>query len=72
LDVFLNKASYETNEVIKILTLMTAITTPTVIIGTWYGQNFKDMPEYDSPGAYWIALAVNLILTVSLVVWLRR
>jgi magnesium transporter len=72
LDVFLNKASYETNEIIKVLTLMTAITTPTVIIGTWYGQNFKDMPEYDLPYAYWVALAANLILTAGLVWWLRR
>jgi magnesium transporter len=72
LDVFLNKASYETNEVIKILTLMTAITTPTVIIGTWYGQNFKDMPEYDLPYAYWVALAVNVIMTAGLIIWLRR
>jgi magnesium transporter len=72
LDVFLNKASYETNEVIKVLTLMTAITTPSVIIGTWYGMNFKDMPEYDLPYAYWVALAVNVALTVGLVVWLKR
>lgn len=72
LDVFLNKGSYETNEVIKVLTLMTAITTPTVIIGTWYGQNFKDMPEYDLPYAYYVALGVNLLMTFSLVVWLRR
>ena len=41
LDVFLNKASYETNEIIKVLTLMTAITTPTLLIGTWYGMNFQ-------------------------------
>ena len=40
LDVFLNKATYETNEIIKVLTLMTAVTTPTVLIGTWYGMNF--------------------------------
>ena len=72
LDVFLNKASYETNEIIKVLTLMTAITTPTVIIGTWYGQNFKDMPEYDLPYAYWVALGVNVIMTACLVIWLRR
>ncbi len=51
---------------------MTAITTPTVIIGTWYGQNFKDMPEYDLPGAYWVALGVNLLMTAGLVWWLRR
>jgi magnesium transporter len=72
LDVFLNKASYETNEIIKVLTLLTAITTPTVIIGTWYGQNFKDMPEYDLPYAYWVAVAVNLMMTAGLVVWLRK
>lgn len=72
LDVLLNKATYETNEIIKVLTLMTAVTTPTVIIGTWYGQNFKDMPEYDLPYAYWVALGVNVALTVGLVVWLRR
>ena len=71
LDVFLNKASYETNEIIKILTLLTAITTPTVLIGTWYGMNLK-MPEYAQEYAYPIAIAANLIATVGLVLWLRR
>jgi magnesium transporter len=71
LDVFLNKASYETNEIIKILTLLTAITTPTVLIGTWYGMNFK-MPEYEQAYAYPIVIAVNLAATVGLIVWLRR
>jgi magnesium transporter len=72
LDVFLNKASYETNEIIKILTLMTAITTPTVIIGTWYGMNFHDMPELGMPHAYEVASAITIISTVLLVIWLRR
>ena len=72
LDVFLNKASYETNEIIKILTLLTALTTPTVIIGTWYGMNFKDMPEYDLPYAYPVAAAVSILSTIALIIWLRR
>jgi magnesium transporter len=71
LDVFLNKASYETNEIIKILTLLTAITTPTVLIGTWYGMNFK-MPEYQQDYAYPIAIAVNVTFTVGLILWLKR
>jgi magnesium transporter len=70
LDVYLNKASYDTNEVIKVLTLLTAITTPTVIIGTWYGMNFH-MPEYEQPHAYAFAGTANILLTVGLVVWLR-
>jgi magnesium transporter len=72
LDVFLNKASYETNEIIKVLTLLTAITTPTVLIGTWYGQNFQDMPEYHEPYAYPIAVFVNVLFTVGLIIWLKR
>jgi magnesium transporter len=71
LDVFLNKASYETNEIIKILTLMTAITTPTVLIGTWYGMNFHDMPELSWPHAYPIAGAITVLSTLALVIWLR-
>jgi magnesium transporter len=72
LDVFLNKASYETNEIIKILTLLTALTTPTVLIGTWYGMNFTDMPELHLPYAYPVAAAVTALSTAGLVVWLRR
>jgi magnesium transporter len=70
LDVYLNKASYETNEIIKLLTLVTAITTPTLLIGTWYGMNFK-MPEYDQPHAYWVAIGVNVVATTLIVIWLR-
>jgi magnesium transporter len=71
LDVFLNKASYETNEVIKILTLLTAITTPTLLIGTWYGMNLK-MPEYQMEYAYPIAIAIDFVTTLGMVVWLWR
>lgn len=71
LDVYLNKASYETNEIIKLLTLLTALTTPTVLIGTWYGMNFKDMPELDLPYAYPTAAIVTVASTVLLIVWLR-
>jgi len=71
LDVFLNKASYETNEVIKVLTLLTALTSPTLLIGTWYGMNLK-MPEYQLENAYPIAVVVDFITTVALVWWLRR
>jgi magnesium transporter len=71
LDVYLNKVSYETNEIIKLLTLLTAITTPTLLIGTWYGMNFKDMPELDFPHAYPIAATVTVVSTIILIVWLR-
>jgi magnesium transporter len=72
LDVFLNKASYETTEIIKVLTILTAVTTPTVLIGTWYGMNFHDMPELALPYAYPVAALVTVLSTVLLVLWLRK
>jgi magnesium transporter len=72
LDVYLNKASYETNEIIKVLTLLTAITTPTILVGTWYGMNFHDMPELSWPHAYPIFGAITALSTVALVIWLKR
>jgi magnesium transporter len=72
LDVFLNKASYETNEIIKVLTLLTALTTPTLLIGTWYGMNFQDMPELHLPYAYPVASTITIISTILLVIWLRK
>ena len=41
LQVYLNMSSNQTGEVVKLLTMITVITTPVMIIGTWYGMNFR-------------------------------
>lgn len=64
LQVYLNMSSNQTGEIIKLLTLITLITTPLMMIGTWYGMNFKGMPELE-PGGYWIALGVMLCSTAA-------
>jgi magnesium transporter len=51
-DLYLNKSSFQANEGIKVLTALTAIALPATIIGTWYGMNFKHMPELQSPYGY--------------------
>lgn len=45
LQVYLNMSSNQTGEVVKLLTVITVITTPATLIGTWYGMNFDNMPE---------------------------
>src|SRR4029450_13409812 len=45
LQVYLNMSSNQTGEVVKLLTMITVVTTPLTIIGTWYGMNFRHMPE---------------------------
>src|ERR1051325_2490460 len=63
LQVYLNMSSNQTGEVVKLLTMITVITTPLMMIGTWYGMNFKTMPELDSRFGYEIATAVTVVAT---------
>ncbi len=58
-------SSNQTGEVVKLLTLITVITTPLMMIGTWYGMNFKDMPELDYKHAYPIAGICMVLSTVA-------
>ena len=71
-DLYLNKSASQANEGIKILTALTAITMPPILFGTWYGMNFKYMPEVDSPIGYWVALGVMLVSTLGMFLWCRR
>lgn len=69
-DIYLNKAAFEANEGIKFLTALTAITIPVMVVGTWYGQNFKSMPELEH-GYPW-AIGITLVSTVLMYFYLKK
>src|SRR6185436_11372586 len=52
LQIYLNMSSNQTGEVVKLLTMITVITTPLMIIGTWWGMNFHSIAEYSLPYGY--------------------
>lgn len=65
LQIYLNMSSNQTGEVVKLLTLITVITTPLMMVGTWYGMNFGDqMHEMKLPHAYLVAFIGTVIATV--------
>src|SRR4029079_1383251 len=65
LQVYLNMSSNQTGEVVKLLTMITIITTPLMMVGTWYGMNFHDMPELTWRHGYVIASTVMIISTAA-------
>ena len=71
LQVYLNMSSNQTGEVVKLLTLITVITTPLMMIGTWYGMNFHNMPEFQSKHGYAIA-AITMIASTVATTWYFR
>lgn len=65
LQVYLNMSSNQTGEVVKLLTMITVITTPIMIIGTWYGMNFEKMPEVTWQFGYMLAGIVTVVSTLG-------
>ncbi len=72
LQVYLNMSSNQTGEVVKLLTLITVITTPLMMIGTWYGMNFHDMPELGLPHAYAVAAGVMIASTAATYLYFKK
>src|SRR5207247_265290 len=65
LQVYLNMSSNQTGEVVKLLTMITVVTTPLMMFGTWYGMNFKNMPELDWQNGYALVGILTLLSTVA-------
>ena len=72
LQVYLNMSSNRTGEVVKLLTLITVITTPLMMIGTWYGMNFKNMPELDWKYSYYGAGGLMVISTLGTYYYFKK
>jgi magnesium transporter len=72
LQVYLNISSNQTGEVVKLLTMITVITTPLMIVGTWYGMNFRNMPELNWKYGYELAMAITVVSTLITFWWFKR
>lgn len=73
LQVYLNMSSNRTGEVVKLLTMITVITTPMMMVGTWYGMNFeKSMPEVHWKYGYYFAMAFTALSTLATYAYFRK
>jgi magnesium transporter len=73
LQVYLNMSSNRTGEVVKLLTMITLITTPMTLVGTWYGMNFSEqMPEYRWRHGYAAAIAFTVISTAAVYWYFKK
>lgn len=59
------------NNIMKTLTIVSAIFMALSLIAGIYGMNFKYMPELESPYGYYITLGVMAIVALGLIVYFR-
>lgn len=72
LHISLSMSSNQTGEVVKLLTMITIITTPLMIVGTWYGMNFEGMPELKWAWGYELAMIITVITTAITWWWFKK
>lgn len=71
-ELHLSMIGYRTNEVMKVLTLMSSVFIPLTFIAGIYGMNFENMPELHSSIGYFVVLAVMVTTAVVMLAYFRR
>lgn len=61
-DSYISLASHRMNQIMKVLTMVTAVFVPLGFLAGIYGMNFENMPELKSPNGYYILLSVMAAL----------
>ncbi len=72
LDVYLSSVANRTNEVMKVLTIMSTVALPSIVISGIYGMNVKKIPFLESPHGIWIVVGLMAASTILLLGLLRK
>jgi magnesium transporter len=65
-DVYMARSAQRTNDVMKALTVLSAILLPAVVIGGVMGMNFK-IGFFDDPDNFWLAVGAMATLAIGVV-----
>lgn len=72
LDIYLSNINIRTNDIMKVLTIVSTIFVPLTFISSLYGMNFEYMPELHSRWGYPLALSFMLMMAGGMLVYFRK
>ena len=72
MEAYLSVVANRTNEIMKVLTVFSAIMLPLTLIAGIYGMNFANEPELHWHYGYYYALGLMAITAAVMLVWFRR
>ncbi len=72
LNTFLAYEGHKTNEIVKMLTMISAVFIPLNFIAGVYGMNFPNMPEINSQYGYPIIMGLMVLVAVSMLAFFWR
>lgn len=72
LEIQFSIVSNRTNEVMKVLTIFSAIMLPLSVIAGIYGMNFDNMPELHTENGFYVTLGFMALVTIALLLYFWR
>ena len=72
LEAYLSVVSNRLNEIMKVLTIFSAIMLPLTFIAGVYGMNFENMPELRSRYGYFTVLGIMVFVAIGMLLFFRR
>jgi magnesium transporter len=72
MDVYLSSIANRTNEVMKVLTMITTLFIPLSFLAGLYGMNFRFMPELEWRYGYYALLAAMATVSVGMLLYFRK
>ncbi|HMF58592.1 MAG TPA: magnesium/cobalt transporter CorA [Pyrinomonadaceae bacterium] len=72
LEAYLSVVSNRLNEIMKVLTIFSAIMLPLTFIAGVYGMNFENMPELHSRYGYYAVWAIMIFVAAFMLLYFRR
>ncbi|HEX7324360.1 MAG TPA: magnesium and cobalt transport protein CorA [Rhodanobacteraceae bacterium] len=72
MNVNLSLITVRQNEVVKWLAGWAALLAAPTLLASWYGMNFRDMPELAKPYAYPVIIGITVVVCTTLFIVLKR
>ena len=72
LEAYLSVVSNRLNEIMKVLTIFSAIMLPLTFIAGVYGMNFENMPELHSRYGYFATLLIMVVVAIAMLFFFWR
>jgi magnesium transporter len=72
LNSYLSLTTQRSNDVMKLLTVLSAFFLPLTFIVGLYGMNFSNMPELSHPHGYYYVLGAMVLISVAIFYWFKR
>lgn len=71
-EIYQEQLDLRQNQIMKLLTVFTALFFPLSLVTGWYGMNFKYMPELDFKYSYPVLILISICVVIFLCIWFKK